>query len=318
MPCSPKYISWVLTWNNYPKEWQTQLQPHVTWYIGKPERGEKNGTPHIQGAVQLPEAKTVFQMGQLGKALKCAFQPARGNLQSQYDYIGKIETTDGDMVEWGTNPGDKWKGEETVDWEAIWKSAENGDFDSIPANIRVNKIVQLERIHALGKAKEKKKEEVKDLPAGSGPWGVYIWGPPRTGKTTYVKDNYPDAYEKVYDQYWNDYEGEKYVVFEDIDEEKAKKFGQGDFKNLCDRWKTKVKNKFGIPMTIRPEKILFTSNFHPSVVFGEHWEAMEPRLAVMEFKKKQCPSAHSIQQYTQSQPEPPKKLPRLQDVDKQE
>ena len=171
MPPATKHISWVLTWNNYPKEWQTQLQQHVTWYIGKPERGEKNGTPHIQGAVQLPEAKSVFQMGRLGKTLKCAFQPARGNLESQYEYIGKIETTDGVMVEWGTNPGDKWKAEHTVDWESIWKSAEDGDYDSIPADIRFNKIVQIERIHALGKTKRTRwiAEELDD-----GPWGLYV------------------------------------------------------------------------------------------------------------------------------------------------
>ena len=107
------------------------------------------------------------------------------------------------------------------------------------------------------------------------------------------------------------------MVFEDIDVRKATNFGQGEFKNLCD-WKTfRVDRKQGTDMEIRPEKILFTSNYPPCVVFGEHWDAMKPRLAVMEFKKKQCPSAHSIQQYTQSQPEPPTTPHLHQDVDKQ-
>lgn len=283
MPRSDKHISCVFTWNNYPKDWAIQLRPYVTWYLGKPERGEKNGTPHIQGAAQFSEGKSLFQLGRLGKALGCAFKPARGDLQSQYDYIGKIETTDGDMVEWGTNPGDAWKPFKPTDWEEVWRFASEGDYMAIDPDIRFNKIDKIERIHNIA-LRKKARYEVEEL--GDGPWGLYVWGPSGLGKSTWVRKQNPSLFVKGDDVWWDGYEGEECVLFDDFDQEEYKSMGAKKLKTLVDRFPFPAKFRGFGQKLIRPRLMIFTSNYSPQYVFGAEWKNIERRFEVKEIKEK--------------------------------
>ena len=138
---------------------------------------------------------------------------------ANYDYATKDKC---DIYERGIRPNDPGKRKRartTEDYAEALELAREGRISDI------DPVLQTRHYHAYDaiakKAKAEKKVEVKNLPRGEGPFGVYIWGKPRTGKTTYVVDNYPDAFEKTYDKYWNGYKGEKFVVFEDIDEVNA-------------------------------------------------------------------------------------------------
>lgn len=95
--------------------------------------------------------------------------------------------------------------------------------------------------------------------------GMWIWGPPDAGKTSYILDRYPDAYEKEISKYWNGYQGEDIVFIDDIDKE------HGFMKPFLKRWVQqkpfKAEDKYGGIYTIRPKKILVTSNCHYSEIF---------------------------------------------------
>lgn len=65
--CSPAK-NWIATWNNYPADWQTQLQTHlidtsrVIRLVAQPEVGEE-GTPHIQFCIELKKKMRWSSLG---------------------------------------------------------------------------------------------------------------------------------------------------------------------------------------------------------------------------------------------------------------
>ena len=47
--------------------------------------------------------------------------------------------------------------------------------------------------------------------------GVWIYGPSRTGKSTYARKNWPDHYDKLQNKWWDGYSGQKAVILDDLD-----------------------------------------------------------------------------------------------------
>lgn len=66
------------------------------------------------------------------------------------------------------------------DWDKVKKAAKEGDFDSIPSDIYVKYYSNLKKIR-VDNLSVKNHEECR---------GVWIWGKPGTGKTTYARTHY--------------------------------------------------------------------------------------------------------------------------------
>lgn len=91
---SPKRSrAWLLVWNNYSEEelqWTAQwAQINCSQYALNQEIGEKEGTPHIQGALYLKNARTFDQMKNIFP--KCHLQEAR-NWKNVKKYSSKSDT----------------------------------------------------------------------------------------------------------------------------------------------------------------------------------------------------------------------------------
>lgn len=84
--------------------------------------------------------------------------------------------------EFGTKPVQRNSKE---DWEEVKQNAIKGDFDKIPADIYIKHYSNLKKIHC-DNLKTLDYEECK---------GVWLWGPPGTGKTTFARTEYADPSE---------------------------------------------------------------------------------------------------------------------------
>nr|UOF79010.1 rep protein [Cressdnaviricota sp.]UOF82335.1 rep protein [Cressdnaviricota sp.]UOF82790.1 rep protein [Cressdnaviricota sp.] len=87
---------------------------------------------------------------------------------------------------------------------------------------------------------------------------IVIQGPTGTGKSRYAMENYPGAYWKSKDIWWNGYQGEEYVIFDEF-------YGWLPWDTLLrlgDRYPLQTETKGGF-IQFRSKKIIITTNAIP-------------------------------------------------------
>ena len=95
---------------------------------------------------------------------------------------------------------------------------------------------------------------------------ILFYGAPGTGKTLSAHLLYPQAYVKITGKWWDHYQGEKSVIYDDFDGS----FMQfGDFKTITDRYRMSIEYKGGI-MPLSATTHVITSNYWPS-----HWWSLK-------------------------------------------
>lgn len=91
---------------------------------------------------------------------------------------------------------------------------------------------------------------------------IVLYGVPRTGKTKYAYSQYPSAYMHAPGKWWDFYEGEKVVIYDDFDGSDCT-FSQ--FKTWFDRYPCFVEYKGGY-LKLQATTHVITTNVYPS-----HW-----------------------------------------------
>ena len=145
-------------------------------------------------------------------------------------------------------------------WDEAWKAAKEGRIEDIPADIR------LRHYGTILKVASRYQQPPEELDSLDNLWIVGAHG---TGKSTWVHRTYPGAYKKGFSKWWCGYRedepGHKTVLLDDL----HPKFTEKELlKNWADVFPFQAENKGG-SMTIRPERIIVTSNYHPQEVFGD-------------------------------------------------
>ena len=257
--------NFVFTWNNYDDQNEKTLSELKYKYIyyGK-EIAPTTGTPHLQGYIIFPNQMTDTSVRK--KLIGAHVEVMKGTMEQNNSYCSKS----GNVTELGTKPLlPKQKGElEQEKWKNIREAAETGNFDSIPEKIRFNQNKLIDYIHE----KAQKKRKLEPLNELQNHW---YYGDSGTGKSLKARTDYPDAYIKMNNKWWDGYDGQETVIIEDFNLEQAK-FLAHHLKIWSDHYGFPAERKGGT-IFIRPQRIIVTSNYSIQEAFSEDKTgALEP------------------------------------------
>nr|WPR18786.1 MAG: hypothetical protein [Chemarfal virus 114] len=239
-----KSYRWCLTLNNFTEvEYQGLKACDCKYLVLGKEVGE-SGTPHIQGFIIFAGQQRLSAVRKI--SARAHWEVTKGTARQASDYCKK----DGDFLEVGVCPDTAavaGGAAESSRWEESRKRAREGKLDDIPADIYIKYYRTL---------KEIAKDNMPKVPDAEGVTGVWIYGGPGVGKSRKAREDYPGAYLKMQNKWWDGYQGEEYVILDDFD---SKELGH-HLKIWCDRYSFVAETKGGA-ICIRPKVFVITSNY---------------------------------------------------------
>lgn len=241
--------AWAFTVNNYSEEDQQQVEALDTQYLvyGK-EKGEE-GTPHLQGYAYFKTQRTLTSLKK--KLPRAHLEVAKGSAEQNRVYC----TKEGEFVERGDQP------------------YVSGKPSAVERNKRLREAPLLELVEsgelALNQVPIIKKARIILAQEGSPVEtqyckGVWVHGPPGTGKSHYARTTYPDLYVKAQNKWWDGYQGEKVVLLDDYD---TPMLGH-HLKIWADKWKATGEIKGGT-VNLQHELFIITSNKTPQEIWPD-------------------------------------------------
>lgn len=221
----------------------------AVYTVGQLERGEE-GTIHIQYYMSF---KNSIRPSAIKKYCKRShIQVVKFNNGADR-YCMKEDTRIEGPFEFGLKPVRR---NVKTDWDEVWTKAATGNLLAIPAEIRIRSYSNLKRI-------EKDHIVIKDH---TDLRGIWIYGPSGSGKSRMAREQYPDAYPKLCNKWWDGYQGQKNVIMDDIGLE-HKCLAQ-QLKIWADRYGCILENKGGA-MASNYEKFVITSQYTIDDIFED-------------------------------------------------
>lgn len=278
--------NWAFTINNPgpdddPNEWECK---YCVW---QKEMGAE-GTPHYQGYVEFVTMQRLSAMKKLNP--RACWGNRWATRKAIVDYCKKEETRiDGPWETGAEGPGAGARTDLKAVCDLIKTGAsmkEVSDFNG-PCYV----------LHSNGLHKYKLiQTEAYDHDDTRGIW---YWGKPGTGKSRRARNEYPDAFMKTQNKWFDGYDGEDAIILDDLD--KFNKLGH-HLKIWADRYSCKGEIK-GATIELAHKVFVVTSNYHPRDLWPddeELKEAISRRFKIIEMG----PLPHD------PTTEPPKKKPR--------
>lgn len=257
---SPQSTRYCFTWNNPDNGVKPALEKFSELYckylVYGNEVGE-NGTPHLQGFMTLKKRYRITGLRKLG--LKCHLEVAKGTSIQASDYCKK----DGDYVEFGTPPT---PGKRTDLESAIQDIKDGASMRDIAEN---HSSVFIK----FGRGLRDLRLTLEEPYNHDSTRGLWIHGPPGTGKSHSARNIDPDAFLKPQSKWFDGYNGQDTIILDDLDTNVLGHY----LKIWADKYACTGETKGG---TIHLQHKLFivTSNYHPS----ELWKEDEHMLAAIE------------------------------------
>lgn len=279
-PKDPMSKHWCFTLNNYTlEEYNTFTLCEKEYLVMGKELSEPNEetgerTPHLQGYIVFVNRKRLAGVKKVSP--KAHWEIKRGTPLEASEYCKK----DGDFLEQGILPElpHEVGGKATQDkWQKAWDDAKRAKFESIDVKMLIQHYQTFKKIA----------QDYQTVPPDLTP-GVkheWYWGAPRTGKSRAARFNFPGAYDKPCNKWWDGYQNHEFVIIDDFD--KTHKCLGHHLKRWADIYSFPAEHK-GHTYQIRPKTVIVTSNYHPSQIFDDDpvlLEAILSRFNLTEFSK---------------------------------
>ena len=246
---------WTFTLFNYTDGDEESIQDlQYRYLVYGYEICPTSGRKHLQGYIYF---KNALSFSSIKRKLPetAHIEAAKGDSISNREYC----TKEGSFIEKGDRPrSSKEKGEaEILRWANARTAAESGKLEDVPDDIFIRHYSNIRRIQRDFMGKPDDELDVT---------GVWVWGPPGVGKSHKVRLEYPDAYLKLCNKWWDGYQGEENVIIDDFDKQ-SRCLGH-HLKIWADRYSFLAEIK-GSAIHIRPKKIVITSNYSPAAIFDD-------------------------------------------------
>ena len=261
--------NWCFTLNNWRLGDEQFLKDMGFAYVCWGQEIGKQGTPHLQGFFHLKDANTM-------NALKAMMGPSyhfeilKGKLEEAIDYSKKEATV---WVEHGVRPIDPK--ENGLDrWAvALQQAREDGEVEDAQIARRHSRTVEFLHHQAMAKRQLVDTEDKH----------LWYWGAKGTGKNCKARTDYPNAYLKACNKWWNGFTNQEVVLIEDFD--KSHGVLVHHLKIWADRYPFPCESR-GSMMNIRPRLIVVTSNYSISDIWKDEKIAgpLRRRFKEVEFK----------------------------------
>ncbi len=264
--------AWCFTLNNYDEDDVILFRELECTYIVCGREVGENGTKHLQGYIYFKNARKLGGMKNIHN--KCHWEVAKGNAEQNRVYC----TKENNFFECGVQPmSQKRKGEvEQERWSIAWKKAKEGKLEELDADIRFR---YYRTCKDIARDHMEKADDLKELT------NYWIWGPPGVGKSRFARKEYPNAYFKAGNKWWDGYQGEENVIIDDFELD-HKCLGHY-IKIWADRYSFIAEYKGG-SMHVRPKSIIITSNYSIEEVFAADQvmvQAIKRRFKCMNVKE---------------------------------
>ena len=186
-------------WEQYLKELHERTGAAYT--VGQLEQAPSTSTYHIQFYMNFKKPCRITAITKHDKQIHVE----RVKINNGADrYCMKEETRIAGPIELGERPVRR---NNKADWEDIWNKAKQGDIEAIPAQVRIthyNKLKAIQKDHM----KFQDKDHLR---------GIWIYGKAGAGKSRWAREQCKESlYPKLCNKWWDGYQGEKYVVMDDI------------------------------------------------------------------------------------------------------
>jgi hypothetical protein len=143
-------------------------------------------------------------------------------------------------------------------YEEAWALAKEGKIEEIEAGLRVTYYNTLKRIAKDYMAPPSDNDTLENY---------WVWGPTGTGKSRSVRAEYgDDLYAKSCNKWWDGYSDHENVLIDDFDKNHSV-LGH-HLKIWADHYAFNAEVK-GCSMSIRPRRIIVTSNYHPRDIWDD-------------------------------------------------
>lgn len=247
--------SWCLTINHYTDDDVKCFDKCGAKYYTYGKEVGATGTPHLQAYVEFSSQRTLKSVSRMFP--RAHVEVRRGTALQAAQYCQK----DGDYVEFGTlaqkNGGDS----------ALERAEKNRllRFEPLPSLLDsgVISVLQVPQIHKARQILDslhppKDADDVR---------GVWIFGPPGSGKTHAARNDYGDSvFIKAQNKWFDGYAGEKVIVLDDFDKQGV---CLGHYLKIwTDKWSCRGEVKGGT-INLVHEKFIITSNYLPSELWPD-------------------------------------------------
>jgi len=247
-------MNYVFTWNNPDMDAEPpNVWNDVKYAIWQYEVGE-SGTPHFQGYVMFTKK---FSIKQLVESLPHGIHwaPRRGSHAQARDYASKADT----RVHGPWTCGEEPKQGERTDLAAVAEYVKDHTMAEVAEEFPVSFMRYSRGIQEYKNITTPDRSTHTQL--------IIYWGPPLTGKSTRVRELWPDAYwlkrARSGEPWWDGYDGQATVIIDEF----YGWIGVDTMSRLIDFTPMQVEHK-GKSVKFTSERIVILSNKSPE----EWWQ----------------------------------------------